>query len=135
MNHRPFPMIDPVKTGKNILRLRKERGLTVRDIQIWFNFEEPRAIYKWQTGQTLPSVDNLYALSILLEVPMDSLIIGTGTVQEPQNEPAAHHLFLGPSIIQKTARPHMTARFIQRRRSFLVTAPALPVLPLCAAAA
>jgi len=76
MNKRFFPVIDPVATGQNILRLRKERGLTVKDIQLWFNFEEPRAIYKWQSGQTLPSVDNLYALSVLLEVPMDLIIVG-----------------------------------------------------------
>ena len=41
-----FPMIDPVATGANILRLRKMRGLTVRDLQNWFGFEEPQAIYK-----------------------------------------------------------------------------------------
>ena len=96
MTYRSFPAIDPVETGRNIVRLRKERGLSVRDIQAWFNFEEPRAIYKWQSGQTLPSIDNLYALSVLLEVPMDSVIVGTKTVQytEPQEIPAAHHLYL-----------------------------------------
>lgn len=76
MQQRVFPVIDPVATGRNILRLRKAKGLSVRDIQAWFNFEEPRSVYKWQTGQTLPSVDNLYALSALFEVPMDSIIIG-----------------------------------------------------------
>ena len=58
-----FPVIDPVATGANICRLRKDRGLTVRDLQQYFGFEEPQAIYKWQRGQSLPSVDNLYALS------------------------------------------------------------------------
>ena len=95
MVHRSFPAIDPVETGRNIVRLRKERGLSVRDIQAWFNFEEPRAIYKWQSGQTLPSVDNLYALSVLLEVPMDSVIVGMDSSQysEPQEIPAAHHFY------------------------------------------
>ena len=49
-----FPVIDPVATGKNIVRLRKSRGLTVRDLQLWFGFEEPQAIYKWQKGKSLP---------------------------------------------------------------------------------
>ena len=62
-----FPVIDPVATGANICRLRKDRGLTVRDLQHYFGFEEPQAIYKWQRGQSLPSVDNLYALSALLQ--------------------------------------------------------------------
>ena len=70
-----FPVIDPTATGQNIVRLRKARGLTVKDLQIYFGFEEPRAIYKWQRGETLPSVDNLYALSRILQVPMDSILI------------------------------------------------------------
>ena len=70
-----FPVIDPTATGRNIVRLRKARGLTVKDLQVYFGFEEPRAIYKWQRGETLPSVDNLYALSRILQVPMDSILI------------------------------------------------------------
>lgn len=70
-----FPVIDPVATGANIVRLRQERGLSVRDLQAFFGFEEPQAIYKWQRGQSLPSVDNLYALGSLLEVPMDEILV------------------------------------------------------------
>ncbi len=75
MLHTPFPVIDPVATGANILRLRKARGLTVRDLQSYFGFEEPQAIYKWQKGQSLPTVDNLYALGALLEVPMEEILV------------------------------------------------------------
>ena len=32
-----FPVIDPVATGANICRLRKDRGLTVRDLQLPMN--------------------------------------------------------------------------------------------------
>ncbi|MDD6663871.1 MAG: helix-turn-helix transcriptional regulator [Bulleidia sp.] len=41
----------------------------------WFGFAELRAIYKWQNGETLPSVDNLYALGTLLNVPMEQILI------------------------------------------------------------
>lgn len=75
MYRRAFPVIDPVETGKNIVRLRKDRGMTVKDLQQWFGFEEPRAIYKWQQGQTLPSVDNLIALSALLDVPVEKILV------------------------------------------------------------
>lgn len=75
MNKTPFPVIDLVATGNNIRRLRVERGLSVRDLQRFFGFEEPRAVYKWQKGETLPSVDNLYALGILLGVPMESILV------------------------------------------------------------
>ena len=76
MEHTSFPTIDTVATGRNIARLRREKGLTVRDVQEWLGFSEPRAIYKWQSGQTLPSIDNLYALSVLLGVSMDQIIVG-----------------------------------------------------------
>ena len=70
-----FPVIDMAATGENITRLRKERGLTVRDVQDWFGFEEPQAIYKWQQGKSLPTVDNLYALGALLDVPMEEILV------------------------------------------------------------
>ena len=70
-----FPVIDLVATGENSARLRKARGLSVRDVQNWFGFEEPQAIYKWQKGQSLPTVDNLYALGALLEVPMEEILV------------------------------------------------------------
>ena len=70
-----FPVIDPVATGRNIVRLRTERGMTVRDLQEYFGFEEPQAIYKWQRGKSLPNVDNLYALGRLLGVPMEQILV------------------------------------------------------------
>ena len=51
MNTKFFPVIDLAATGNNIRRLHIERGLTVRDIQSYFGFEEPRAVYKWQNGE------------------------------------------------------------------------------------
>ena len=70
-----FPVIDPIATGTNITRLRLERGFTVRDLQRFFGFEEPQAIYKWQRGQSLPSVDNLYALSELFQISMNEILV------------------------------------------------------------
>lgn len=43
MNTKQFPVIDPIATGKNIIRLRVERGMSVRDLQAYFGFEEPAA--------------------------------------------------------------------------------------------
>ena len=70
-----FPVIDPAATGKNIMRLRLEQGLTVRDVQVFFGFEEPQAIYKWQHGTAMPTIDNLVVLAAVLDVPMDEIII------------------------------------------------------------
>ena len=70
-----MPIIDMRKTGENIVQLRKARGLTVKDIQMAFGFETPQAIYKWQHGTALPSVDNLVILAALLEVSVDEILV------------------------------------------------------------
>ena len=77
-----FPVIDLTATGRNITRQRKAKGLSVRDIQTWYGFEEPQAIYKWQHGKCLPTVDNLVALSVLLEVPMNEILVLTSNKPE-----------------------------------------------------
>lgn len=93
----PFPVIDLAATGNNIKRLRIERGLTVRDLQDYFGFEEPRAIYKWQNGQCLPTVDNLYALGHILRVSVDEILIPASlklhTLVEQQAEACCSHHF------------------------------------------
>lgn len=91
-----FPVIDLPATGENIRRLRQAKGLSVRDLQQFFGFEEPQAIYKWQRGQCLPTVDNLYALSNLLDVPMNDILVAVDTsqldicIKSGRPEPAAH---------------------------------------------
>ncbi len=70
-----YPVIDMISTGRNISELRKARGLSVADLQEYFGFEAPQAIYKWQKGQSLPSTDNLYALAFLFGVTVDEIII------------------------------------------------------------
>ena len=99
MSGKAFPVIDLVATGENIRRLRLERGMTVRDLQNYFGFEEPRAIYKWQKGESLPTVDNLYALGTLFEVPMEQILIpvhvGLHRIGEQQAEYCCSNLFSG----------------------------------------
>ena len=70
-----FPTIDLMRTGANIVRLRKAAGLTVHDLQMVFGFYSPQAIYKWQNGAALPTVDNLIVLAALLHVRIDDILI------------------------------------------------------------
>ncbi len=70
-----FPIIDPAKTGANIVKLRKAAGLSVHDLQMVFGFNSPQAIYKWQNGTALPTVDNLIVLAAVLHVRMDDIVI------------------------------------------------------------
>ena len=71
----PYPVIDVRRTGENIRCLREHKGLTVNDVREFFGFSDPQAIYQWQRGISLPSVDHLCALSKLLEVSMDEILV------------------------------------------------------------
>lgn len=75
-----FPVIDLKATGVKIQQLREECGFSVRDLQRFFGFEDPAAIYHWQNGKNLPSVDNLCALSKIFGVSMDDIIVLRDTV-------------------------------------------------------
>ena len=69
-----LPAIDMAATGRNIANLRENAGLTVKDLQIFFGFGTPQDIYKWQHGNSLPTVDNLVALSVIFAVPIDEIV-------------------------------------------------------------
>ena len=70
-----IPIVNLKATGENIVSLRKEAGLTVRDIQIACGFGTPQAVYKWQQGLALPTVDNLLVLACLLGVTIDEILV------------------------------------------------------------
>ena len=72
-----IPTIDLAQTGANIVNLRKAAGLSVHDLQMVFGFNSPQAIYKWQTGTALPTVDNLIVLAALLHVRIDDILVTT----------------------------------------------------------
>ena len=70
-----IPTIDMVRTGNNIVRLRVEAGLSVRDLQRILGFATPQAIYKWQQGRALPTLDNLVVLAAVLGVRIDDILV------------------------------------------------------------
>ena len=70
-----IPTIDMVATGRNITRLREMAGLSVRDLQEVFGFATPQAIYKWQHGTAMPTIDNLVVLAAVFGVTMDDIVV------------------------------------------------------------
>ena len=70
-----IPVIDMTATGINITRMRINAGLTVKDLQDIFGFSTPQAIYKWQRGMALPTVDNLVVLATVFGVKIDDILI------------------------------------------------------------
>ena len=72
-----YPVLDAKATGARIRELRIAHHFTVEEVARFMGFESEQAVYKWQRGDSLPSIDNLYALSILLDTPVDEILQGS----------------------------------------------------------
>lgn len=77
-----WPVIDMTATGQNIVRLRKRAGLTVKDLQDIFGFATPQAIYKWQRGTAMPTLDNIAVLAAVFGVMIDDILVFDNCVQQ-----------------------------------------------------
>ena len=76
-----WPVIDMTATGMNIVRMRQNAGLTVKDLQDIFGFSTPQAIYKWQRGTAMPTVDNLVVLAAVFGVTIDDILVYGDSLQ------------------------------------------------------
>ena len=99
------PVIDQKATGRQIRRFLKHRGFTVQDVKERLVLGCVQTVYHWLDGQSLPSLDNLYALSKMLSVPMDQLIIGTDDSEkaEPVKKRSKHLLYYGKMVSERIA--------------------------------
>ncbi len=70
-----MPTIDMQSTGQNIITMRKAVGMTVKDLQDIFGFSTPQAIYKWQQGVAMPTIDNLVVLAKIFQTTIDNIIV------------------------------------------------------------
>ena len=68
-----------IGTGNRISELRKASGLSVSDLQRIFGFATPQAIYKWQHGAAMPTIDNLFALSVTFGVKVEEIVVFSNT--------------------------------------------------------
>lgn len=69
------PVIDLQATGNKIKNLRKISGYTVRDLQDIFGFEYPQAVYAWEQGKNVPTIDNLLVLARLFNVSIEEIVV------------------------------------------------------------
>jgi len=77
-----YPVIDLKATGARIKELRIKNQLSVEEVSHFMGFESIQAVYKWQRGESLPSIDSLYALSLLFRTSMDEILIGSREKEE-----------------------------------------------------
>ena len=71
-----FPTLNLKETGNRIHALRVNCGYSVEDVAGFMGFSGPQAVYKWEWGKSLPTVDNLYALSKLFGVTIEKILVG-----------------------------------------------------------
>jgi len=74
-----YPVINLKLTGQNIKQLRINNNMTVKDLQNILGFESPQAIYKWQWGDSLPTIDNLVVLAKIFNVQINDILVITET--------------------------------------------------------
>ena len=65
-----FPTINKKETGVNLRRIMDMRGVKPKDIQEYLGFGCVQSVYRWLDGVSMPTVDNLYAISKMLQVPI-----------------------------------------------------------------
>ena len=74
-----FPLINKRETGVNLRRIMDIRGITPKDVQEYLGLGCVQSVYRWIDGVNMPTIDNLYALSELLQVPIDVIVCGNRT--------------------------------------------------------
>ncbi len=70
-----YPVIDPVATGNRINTLRLDKGYSVAFLRDYFGLSTTNAIYKWLRGDSLPTLDNMLALSTLFDLSVNDILI------------------------------------------------------------
>ena len=70
-----YQIIDPLETGWRLAQLIRQKGNSVKDIQKLLQLSCPQPVYRWIKGQILPSVNHLYNLAGILDVPMGQLLV------------------------------------------------------------
>ena len=78
-----FPLINKRETGVNLRRIMDMCGITPKDVQEYLELGCVQSVYRWIDGVNMPTIDNLYALSELLQVPIDAIVRGNRTTIAP----------------------------------------------------
>lgn len=64
------------------------RGLSAKAVQHYLELSCVQSVYHWLDGRSMPTIDNLYALSALLHVPIDALVCGNRSDVFDVDQPA-----------------------------------------------
>ncbi len=95
-----YPVIDVKRTGQKIKEACCWNNLSARDIQEFLGLASVQAVYRWFSGETLPALDNMYALSRLLNRPMETLLV---SCEDPDPDAAQMLLVLRERAVKRLA--------------------------------
>jgi transcriptional regulator with XRE-family HTH domain len=70
-----YPVIDPVGTGSNIRNRIRNSGNSIADVGRMLGIADMSTMYKWLRGDSLPGIDNMLALSMLLGVSINDILV------------------------------------------------------------
>ncbi len=103
-----FQPIDQMKTGIKLKVMLKVAGYDVKYIQEYLHLSCPQSIYRWFKGRALPSVEHLCAMSKLLNVHMEDLLVLEGeslthSMIKLVNNPTTKRLLAYANCIQNAA--------------------------------
>lgn len=77
-----YESINMEATGRRIKMLIKASGYKISEIQEYLNLSCPQPIYRWCKGKVLPSLDHLYALSVLFNIGISDIIVADNSVNK-----------------------------------------------------
>lgn len=103
-----YQPIDQTQTGIKLKMMLKAAGYEVKYIQEYLHLSCPQSIYRWFKGKVLPSVEHLCALSKLLNVHMEDLLVLQGesviySMIELADNPTKKRLLTYAKYLQKVA--------------------------------
>ena len=70
--------IDMAATGANLRKIRRERALSAVKVSELVGLTSPQAVYRWERGETLPTMDNLVILASVYHMTVDEIIVVKG---------------------------------------------------------
>lgn len=73
--YKPFPRIDIPATGQNILAHLERRGILKSELQLYLGYASLETPYRWFEGKNLPSLENFYVISRILDTTINDLIV------------------------------------------------------------
>jgi transcriptional regulator with XRE-family HTH domain len=70
-----YPVIDPAGTGSKLRSLIVRSGNSIADVGRMLGIADMSTMYKWLRGDALPGIDNMLALSIILNVSINDILV------------------------------------------------------------